>query len=46
MKLIWMKTNTNYIIKILSVCSYIENLFNDEKKIFEMIKKNMMKIEV
>ena len=41
MKMIWMETNANYILKILTIYSHIEKLFNDGNKLFEMIKNKI-----
>ena len=41
MKIIWIETNTNYILNILTIYSYMEKLFNDKEKLFEKIKNKI-----
>ena len=44
MKIIWMETNSNYILNILNIYSHIEKIFYDKNKVFEIIK-NMLNDE-
>ena len=41
MKMIWIETNTNYILNILSIYSHAETLFNGNTKLFEIIKNKI-----
>ena len=41
MKIMWMETNTNYILNIIQIYSQIEKLYNDKDKLFDMVKNNI-----
>ena len=44
MKIIWMETNSNYILNILKIYSYTEKIFYDKNKVFGIIN-NMLNDE-
>jgi len=41
MKIMWMETNTNYILTVIQIYSQIEKLYNDKEKLFDMVKNNI-----